>query len=96
MRRVVMDNLGCVCITGSAVPPFARGGKRFGELVSVRRIACPLAAGPGGSPLRCRDRGRIPAHVRAGPAGAEPKWTCVDHPSHTAGIRGYISSDVKP
>ena len=29
-----MDNLGCVFITGGLVPPFAVGGKRFGEFVS--------------------------------------------------------------
>ena len=33
-HRVVMDNLGCVFITGGLVPPFAVGGKRFGEFVS--------------------------------------------------------------
>ena len=42
-RRVVMDNLGRVFITGGLVPPFAVGGKRLSELVS------------GGSPNpRCR------------------------------------------
>ena len=33
-RRVVMDNLGRVFITGGLVPPFAVGGKRLSELVS--------------------------------------------------------------
>ena len=32
--RVVMDNLGCVFILGGVVPPFAVGGKAWGEFVS--------------------------------------------------------------
>jgi hypothetical protein len=33
-HRLVMDNLGCVFILGGVVPPFAVGGKRWGEFVS--------------------------------------------------------------
>ena len=33
-QRVAMDTLGRVFMTGGAVPPFAVGGKRFGESVS--------------------------------------------------------------
>ena len=49
-HRVVMDNLGCVFITGGLVPPFAVGGKRFGEFVSggSPNPSLAVAAGPGG------------------------------------------------
>lgn len=33
-HRLVMDNLGCVLILGGFVPPFAVGGKSWGEYVS--------------------------------------------------------------
>ena len=33
-HRVLMDNLGCVFIMGGVVPPFAVGGKQWGEYVS--------------------------------------------------------------
>ena len=33
-HRVLMDNLGCVFIMGGVVPPFAVGGKTWGEYVS--------------------------------------------------------------
>lgn len=33
-HRVVLDNLGCVFILGGVVPPFAVGGKAWGEYVS--------------------------------------------------------------
>ena len=33
-HRVQMDNLGCVFIMGGVVPPFAVGGKEWGEFVS--------------------------------------------------------------
>ena len=33
-HRLIMDNLGCVFILGGVVPPFAVGGKRWGEFVS--------------------------------------------------------------
>ena len=33
-HKVVMDNLGCVFIMGGVVPPFAAGGKQWGEFVS--------------------------------------------------------------
>ena len=33
-HRVVMDNLGCVFIMGGVVPPFATGGRAWGEFVS--------------------------------------------------------------
>ena len=42
--RVFMDNLGCVFILGGVVPPFAVGGKQWGEYVS------------GGSPDRALQR----------------------------------------
>ena len=48
-HRVVMDNLGCVFIMGGVVPPFAVGGKEWGEFVSggspnpdLQRIATKL------------------------------------------------------
>ena len=33
-HQVVMDNLGCVFITGGVVPPFPVGGKLFGVFVT--------------------------------------------------------------
>ena len=33
-HKVVMDNLGCVFIMGGVVPPFATGGRVWGEFVS--------------------------------------------------------------
>ena len=33
-HRVIMDNLGCVFIMGGIVPPFAVGGKQWGEFVT--------------------------------------------------------------
>ena len=33
-HQLIMDNLGCVFILGGHVPPFAVGGKRWGEFVS--------------------------------------------------------------
>ena len=33
-HRLIMDNLGCIFILGGVVPPFAVGGKRWGEFVS--------------------------------------------------------------
>jgi len=33
-HRVILDNLGCVFIMGGIVPPFAVGGKQWGEFVS--------------------------------------------------------------
>jgi hypothetical protein len=33
-HRLIMDNLGCVFILGGVVPPFAVGGKQWGEFVS--------------------------------------------------------------
>ena len=33
-HKVVMDNLGCVFIMGGVVPPFATGGRSWGEFVS--------------------------------------------------------------
>jgi hypothetical protein len=33
-HKVVMDNLGCVFIMGGVVPPFATGGRAWGEFVS--------------------------------------------------------------
>jgi len=34
VHRVIMDNLGCVFILGGRVPPFAVGGKQWGEFVT--------------------------------------------------------------
>ena len=74
---MVMGNLGCVFITGGAVPrsPWAASGSVSS---SLRRITQPFAARPGGSHSRRAGRGRLPVRVgdpRAACAGRLPGKT---------------------
>ena len=86
-RRVVMDNLGRVFITGGLVPPFAVGGKRLSELVS------------GGSPNpRCRpwrshlSTPKSTADSCSLSSGCRASRTCgrtISHTSRQCGIPAY-------